>query len=120
MWVLPEVLATEGTTCGGIHDIPKEGLRNSGSGAKVLRWVEWKRSLDTAVVGIATVSTDTSDGEESPSSWVGCACDAVGGRLQEPDAVLWVPTDSAGEDDEELQQNTAGEEDEGEEAQDRA
>jgi hypothetical protein len=40
--------------------------------------------------------------------------------LEEPDLVFWVAIDRAGEDDEELQHDAAGEEEDGDEGEDRS
>lgn len=65
------------------------------------------------------------EGEVSPSYGIGhIACSAARytacAGFEEPDLVLWVAIDRAGEDDEELQHNAAGEKDDSDEGENRS
>ena len=81
-------------------------------GVKVISvWgVERERGDGGAAVGVAVVGVDAADAEEGPSGWVAGVWYAVGRALQEIDLVFWVCFYGTRENDEELQKDTASEE----------
>lgn len=95
----------------------EEGIGYTSRGAKVFLvwWVKWQGGMYIATVGIAAVGIDAAEGEKGPSRRIRCAGDAVCGGLEEVDLVLGVASNSAREDNEELEedgtsnQNPAGE-----------
>lgn len=96
-----------------------ELLRDAGVCIEVLLAgrVEWERRMDWSAITIVAAN-NAAEGEESPARRVGdmsvCAtCYAIGGGLEEVDLIQWGALHGAGQDDEELEDDAAGEEDEG-------
>jgi hypothetical protein len=96
-----------------------EGLRHACGRSKVLRWVERQCGARWSAVCVAAVG-DTADGEVRPSRWVRRVRDAVGVCLEEEDLVFWVADLGAGQHDEELHHDAAGQDDQGREAEERS
>ena len=85
--------------------------------AEVLDRIERDRSADFAALRVVAI-VHAADGEVGPSRWIrdGSArgrADAGGIGLQEVDFVQWAVDDDAGEDGEELEDDAASEEEDG-------
>ena len=101
---------------GCVHEL----LGNVLLGAEVARRVEGQRSLGSTAVSIASILF-TAEREERPARRVAefaAARDAVGGGLEEVCVADRAGLDDSGKDDEELENNAASKNDEGDQAED--
>lgn len=88
--------------------------RHSSLSAKILRWVEWKGCLGPATtVGLLapTQARDCTQREEGPCGETRRAWDGACVGREEPEVGFGIAANAAGEDDEELEENTSGEQD---------
>lgn len=92
---------------------PNELTRYIRGGAEVPRRIKRQRGHYAAAIGVVAFGVGAANGEEGPSRGIpraGDAADVAG--LEEVDLVLGAAVYGAGEDDEELEEDAAGEDDE--------
>ena len=105
-----------------VHVCPDELLRHAVGGAKVARRVKRQRRDDGSAVRVeARAGIAAADGEEGPAGGVAGAGDAGDtGGFEEVELVYGRAGYGAGEDGEELEEDAAGEDDEGDCGEDGA
>jgi hypothetical protein len=96
--------------------IPNELLRHILCRAKVPGRIEWQRRDDIATVCVEAVLS-AADGEEGPSRWIARAGNAANvAGFEEVDFVDGAAVHGSGQDGQQLKQDTASEDYEGDEA----
>lgn len=80
--------------------------------AKVSRWVKWQRRHNLATIGVISRRVAPADGEEGPSRGIPRVGNAAGRCLEEVEAVDGAAVDGSAQNGEELEEDTASEQDE--------
>ena len=102
-----------------VHVCSDKLLRHTLAGAEVARRVEGQRGHNGAAVGVESrAGIGAADGEEGPSRGVARGGDAGCGCLEEVEFVDGRRVDGAGEDGEDLQHNSSGDEEESAQGED--
>ena len=99
----------------------QELRRDVALSAEVLGWVDWEGCLRSTAAKCCRTAADArerAEREESPCGAIRRIANASGVCAEEPEVRLRVTTHGAGEDDEELEEDSGGKEEPGEQSDD--